>query len=188
MAFDATASGEWRSGAVELSALAAVRRAARQHAGLLPSVYGLAAWWIAPRSALTASAGTLAADPLRALPGRHVATLGIRLRPAGPPARTTPSGTRASATPAVVVGTRDGRSMLRVRAPGATSVELRGDVTSWRPMPLTRVGDWWELAAPLSSGTQRLAVRIDAGAWHPPANLPQIADDFGELVGLLVVP
>jgi hypothetical protein len=31
-------------------------------------------------------------------------------------------------------------------------------------------------------------VRVDSGAWTPPANLPSVEDEFGEKAGLLVVP
>ncbi|MDF1504390.1 glycogen-binding domain-containing protein, partial [Roseisolibacter sp. H3M3-2] len=77
---------------------------------------------------------------------------------------------------------------LRVRAPGAGSVEVRGDWTDWRPIGLVRDGDAWVLAAPLPRGTRRLTVRADGGAWRVPANLAGADDDFGSRVGLLVVP
>jgi hypothetical protein len=49
-------------------------------------------------------------------------------------------------------------------------------------------GDAWELNAPLPSGTRRLTIRIDGGAWRVPANLAGADDEFGSRVGLLVVP
>jgi 1,4-alpha-glucan branching enzyme len=77
---------------------------------------------------------------------------------------------------------------LRVVAPGATRVEVRGDWTEWRPMRMTVAGDAWELTAPLPSGTRRLTIRVDGGAWRVPANLAGADDEFGSRVGLLVVP
>jgi hypothetical protein len=49
--------------------------------------------------------------------------------------------------------------------------------------PLARVGDAWELPLAAEPGTLRLALRVDGGAWAAPANLPAVADDFGERSG-----
>jgi len=44
------------------------------------------------------------------------------------------------------------------------------------------------LARAVASGTHRLLVRADGGAWAPPANLPATADEDGARTALLVVP
>lgn len=187
-ALDLTGLAEWRGAGWELTGTAALHRAPHQRSGVLGTGYATAAVWVGARTALTVSAGSLAPDPLRALPGRRLVAFGVRWRPAGPAASPTSRAPRGGATPAVMIDRRAGRTVLRVRAPGATRVELRGDCTAWRATPLVRVSDGWELDAAIASGTQRLVLRIDDGAWMPPANLPSVEDDFGERVGLLVVP
>jgi len=186
-ALDATALATWHSTRLDLTGTAALRRAPRQHDGVLGSALATGAWWLVPQAAVMATGGALAADPLRGLPARHVLMAGLRLRPGGGSAA--PRRTAAPlATPAADVAVRSGQRVLRVRAPGATSVDVRGDCTKWQPTPLVRAGDWWELAMPFDPGTQHLVLRIDGGAWRPPANVPSIEDEFGERVGLLVVP
>lgn len=184
VALDATAQGEWRTPRLELGATAIARRARRQSSDLLWSTYLTSALTLAPRVALTASAGDLAADPIRGFPARRVATLGLRWRLGASAAR------RAAAVPlpAADVVVRGGRRLLRVRAGAATHVEVRGDFTRWQPVALSRAGEAWELPVALDAGTVHLALRLDGGAWRPPANLPSVEDEFGERSALLVIP
>ncbi|AHG88841.1 hypothetical protein J421_1304 [Gemmatirosa kalamazoonensis] len=188
VALDATAAAEWRAPVVELGGTAVLRRAPRQDSETLHSVYVTGAWWVLPRAALTASAGDLAADPLRGFPARRVAAVGLRWRLGGAPARAPRGSSLGGATPAAEVVVRGARRVLRVRAPGASRVEVRGDFTGWRAADLARVGDLWEIALSAEPSTVRLTIRLDGGAWRPPANLPSVEDDFGERSGLLVVP
>ncbi len=82
----------------------------------------------------------------------------------------------------------DGVYLLRFRAPRFERVALRGDFTGWEPVELTVDGEVFTGTFALSTGSHRLALRVDAGAWIPAANTPAIDDDFGGRVGLLVVP
>jgi hypothetical protein len=77
--------------------------------------------------------------------------------------------------------------VLRVRAPGATHVEVMGDFTDWEPVELTLSDGVFSGSFALTSGSHRMAVRLDGGAWSPAANTPAVDDDFGGKVGLLVV-
>ncbi|MGZ8493258.1 MAG: hypothetical protein ACXWZS_13750, partial [Gemmatirosa sp.] len=143
-----------------------------------------------------ASAGDQMADPLRGMPAVRHLSLGLRWRLAPPargagiavaaPAPAPPATIDAPVAEAVEVAGETRR--LRVRAPGAQSMEVRGDWTEWRPVALVREGDAWVLADPLPRGTRRLTVRADGGAWRVPANLAGADDDFGSRVGLLIVP
>jgi hypothetical protein len=194
VAVDATAAAEWRAPSLELTASAALRRAPRQAEGVLGSVYAVGAWWILPRAALTASAGTLAADPLRGFPQRRLTALGIRMRLGGAPASGAPASSAARAThdaPAADVVARGAGRVLRVRAPGAARVEVRGDFTGWQPAELARASDAsgaWELALAAAASAVRLTIRVDGGPWRAPANLPSVEDEFGGRSGLLVIP
>jgi hypothetical protein len=204
VATDVTALAAWRGPRVELSATAIARHAPAQAGRLLGSVLGSAAWWAQPSLALTASAGSLAADPIRSAPASSFVTFGARWRPS-PSGSTSVTRAPQAGTPEPVhfpadaagravahVVAREGGAtrVLRVQAPGAAQVEVRGDATEWRPVALTASGRYWELVLPagVEPGTQRLLVRVDGGAWVAPANLPTVEDDFGARVGLLVVP
>jgi 1,4-alpha-glucan branching enzyme len=75
-----------------------------------------------------------------------------------------------------------------VRAPGAGRVELVGDFTDWDPLALQRTrGDTWEITLPLASGTHRLNVRVDGGEWGVPPGISAAPDEFGGVVGLLLI-
>ncbi len=78
---------------------------------------------------------------------------------------------------------------LRVTAPGARRVELRADFTDWRSMPMLRTEDGgWEITLALAPGSYRATLRIDGGAWAPPPGTQGMADEFGEYVGIVVIP
>jgi hypothetical protein len=79
--------------------------------------------------------------------------------------------------------------VLRVVAPGASRVELRGDLTAWTVVPMRSEGEGrFVLRRPLEAGPQHLVIRIDGGPWLVPGGTTRVADDFGEESGLLVVP
>ena len=126
----------------------------------------------------------------------HRASLGMRLDP-WRAASQRPA--RPRATPACEVQELgDGRVALEVQAPGAHVVEVMGDFTGWNPLPLVRVAPRrpglraldvpWQIELRPGSGAHRLSLRIDGGAWLPPPGLPTALDEFGGVVGLLVVP
>ncbi|MGZ8376179.1 MAG: hypothetical protein ACXW61_15510 [Gemmatirosa sp.] len=196
LAVDLTGAVEWRGRRGELAVSTGVRRAPVQFRGVRGIVLASGVWWALPRVGVVASAGDQMADPLRGMPAVRHLSLGLRWRLAPPargagiavaaPAPAPPATIDAPVAEAVEVAGETRR--LRVRAPGAQSMEVRGDWTEWRPVALVREGDAWVLADPLPRGTRRLTVRADGGAWRVPANLAGADDDFGSRVGLLIVP
>jgi hypothetical protein len=136
-----------------------------------------------PTLALTVSAARQLADYVHGADAVQWVSVGVRFSaraPADVPA--------SAARPVVLVADgADGRE-LRVRAPGARTVEVMGDFTGWEPVALVPSGDLFVGPAAPTAGTHRLVVRIDGGPWRPAANTPAVADDFGGRVGLLVVP
>ena len=203
VATDVTAIAAWRAPRLELTASAIARHAPAQARHLLGSALGSVAIWAQPSLALTVSAGTLAADPIRSAPAARFVTLGARWRPSpvagvptprapkttGAPETTVPGEALVARAAAHVVAHDDGTRVLRIQAPGAERVEVRGDATEWRPVALVARGRFWELALPgAEPGTQRLLVRVDGGTWKVPGNLPTVEDDFGARVGLIVLP
>ncbi len=196
VAVDLTGAVAWRGRRGELAVSTGVRRAPAQFDGVRGIVLASGVWWALPRVGVVASAGDQMADPLRGMPAVRHLSLGLRWRlapatsgsgvaiaPAAPP----PVATLDAPVAEAADGPGETRR-LRVRAPGARSVEVRGDWTDWRPVALVREGDAWVLADALPRGTRRLTVRADGGAWRVPANLAGADDDFGSRVGLLIVP
>jgi 1,4-alpha-glucan branching enzyme len=77
---------------------------------------------------------------------------------------------------------------VRVKAPGASVVEINGDFTNWTPVQLVPVGDGsWRSTLPLKRGKYQMNLRINGGAWIVPPGLLSIVDEFGGTVGLLVI-
>jgi hypothetical protein len=138
LAVDLTGAVEWRGRHGELAASAGLRRAPVQFRGVRPIVLASGVWWAHPRVGLVASAGDQVADPLRGMPAVRHLSLGLRWRVIAPgaprPAPVLPvvAATR-DAPQADAVDGPEATRRLRVRAPGAASVEVRGDWTEWRP-------------------------------------------------------
>ena len=160
----------------------------------IPSLVTDRAWggisataWLTPRIGIVGSAGTYPIDFTQGFPGGRYLSLALRLqREAAAPRAEAP---RPSPTLAFEARQRGGSYELRVRAPGATRVEIAGDFTGWQPVALTSLGDgWWSTSRAIGRGTHEMAVRIDGGAWEPPPGLVVVRDEFGGSSGVLVVP
>jgi hypothetical protein len=55
-------------------------------------------------------------------------------------------------------------------------------------MDLVRDDDGrWRLEIIVPAGTHRFNLRVDGGAWGAPPEVPTVHDDFGGVVGLLVL-
>jgi hypothetical protein len=207
---DVLGAARWTAGRLELEARLGARpwassrgRIGDARAGVSAELSALVP--LARRIALAVSAGSYPSDPVRNVLAANYVTAGLRLTFAGagdtrPPliAETilaSRSGTTAakaaadgSAQPRLeVVASGDTRT-LRVHAPGATSVEVMGDFTDWEPVALNKIdAALFEVTAPLSAGVHRLNVRIDGGEWMVPAGARIEQDEFGSVVGLIVV-
>lgn len=156
--------------------------------------------WIARRVALVASAGTYPVDLTQGFPGGRFASLGMRFGTRPLTRRERPADQDGSAAVAAVAS--GGTEVLeirvapaglghavRVHAPQATSVQLKGDFSGWRPVRMTHAGDgWWTVSLPLMSGMREVMVRVDDGEWIAPPGLATMRDEFGGVVGLLAVP
>jgi len=148
-----------------------------------PTVVLTAAFWQSESRAWTFSLARQPPDWVRGADAAQWVAVGMRFyepRPA--------LARAARVRPVVTVVSGDAERRIRVVAPGARRVELMADFTEWTPVTLTAERDTFEGAFSLPSGTHRLVVRIDGGAWRPAANTPAVDDDLGGRVGLLVVP
>ncbi len=144
---------------------------------------------ISSQLAAVVGGGREPAQPMRGLPARTFASLGLMV--AYWPI------TRSAvlvATPASLVRAFELRpagvalQRLTARIGGVESVEIMGDFTDWAAMHLVRRGrDQWELLIPMSPGVHHINLRIDGGKWIAPPGVPTIRDDFNGEVGVLVI-
>ncbi len=147
-------------------------------------------YWLAARWGISGSVGRRPPDSQLRSPGGRFFQFAIRTSLGG--------GSRAG-TPASPEG-GEGRQELRARRLGEGMVELlllagkwnrveiRGDFTDWRAVEMERrSGGVWRLRRTITSGVHTLSVRYDGGAWVPPPATRVVADEFGELTGVLVV-
>ncbi|MEO6877456.1 MAG: glycogen-binding domain-containing protein [Gemmatimonadaceae bacterium] len=144
--------------------------------------------WLAPHAAVVASVGTTLADAVRGVPRTRFVSLAIRLAVQPRPTvvhlgRRADAGVRVSVE---VLG--DGTRRIEVRGASGARVELMADFTNWNPVALDRSGDGWSTVQRVSPGLHRMALRIDGGEWTAPANVRQVTDDLGGVVGLITIP
>lgn len=154
------------------------------------------------QAALILSAGRYPTDAVSgSIAGRYV-TAAVRLgtisvrRPA-PALHTTArlseshSSTSATETRLEIQARQDDDVRLTLYAPGASAVEISGDFTDWRPVPLSRNpenADAWVATFRIARGVHRINVRRDGGAWMAPGGTTRSADDYDGEVGVFVVP
>lgn len=196
---------------VEIGVMAGMRAGDRISAmGETARAWGSASvtGWLSSRAALVASAGSYPVDVVQGFPGGRFVSLGLRFGPrtshrdhtsAGAPAYAVLEALDATAArPAVITSEsvlelrvgdeRAGRRTIRVHAPRATTVEITGDFTAWEPVRLVPAGGgWWMVALPIATGAHEMNVRAGGGRWLVPPGLTTTQDEFGGVVGVLVV-
>lgn len=83
----------------------------------------------------------------------------------------------------------DGRVAIRLPVAGHPAAPLvLGDFTGWEPVPMVRVGEFWELRVEIPSGVHRYGFRSAQGEWFVPESFPQADDGMGGTSAVLVVP
>jgi hypothetical protein len=180
-------SGRWRIGTVGFDASVG-RRFSRSRPEL--TLWGLTAYrGITPLLELVASAGRSGSDPATAAPGSRYFALGLRVRFRGGPAPlihpASPAADRAAFRIGPALGS--GREIV-IHLPQARRVELAGDFTDWRPVPLDPwVEGAWRTVLTIPPGLHRLAIRMDGEAWRAPPGLRPLTSEFGGEVAEIVV-
>jgi len=145
----------------------------------------------------TASVGNYPEDLLQRLPGARFVSLSVRL-PSRSQFQRRDAGASTIAQPVIaqdgviirIAPTDSARSahVVRVRAPASERVEIMADFTEWEPVTLVRTPEGvWEITLPIKPGSHRLNVRLDGGDWVVPTNAARVTDEFGGVVGLLLV-
>lgn len=196
---DGTMSLRWRLGAFELDAFGGARLASDyDDAGVFGEVQARLA--LTRLLAAQLGAGYYPVDPLRgAVAGRWISG-GFRMSFLPRRAAVTAPDERLRATVRLpnpvpedapelrLASAALGARALTIRAPRAAVVELAADFTDWQPVRLRPAGrDTWRLDLPLPPGVYRLNVRIDGGPWSVPRGATPQTDEFGSVVGLVVV-
>lgn len=199
---DAEATGLRKGRAFELEGSLGVRAGRGGGHG----VYGEAnaVLYLSRKLGLTLAAGRYPTDPMRGSVSGRYGSVGLRVAsfyarraprtdpvlpysPAVSTAATTGTDGHLAAA-AVALEPAIGGPRLVVVAPMAVLVEIMGDFTDWQPVALRQVEGQWRLDRRLPSGLRRLNVRIDGGPWAVPTGATAIEDDFGQTVGMIVVP
>lgn len=148
-------------------------------------------------AALIVSGGRYPADPVRGVIGARYVSAAVRLSALGslrPRPSVAVADTRLDdslprdGVALRAVPEREGVWTIRVRAAGASRVEVTGDFTDWQARDLVETDPGvWELALPLGAGVYRVNVRVDGGGWIVPLGTRSERDDFGGTVGILVI-
>jgi hypothetical protein len=195
---DNEATVRWVRGPVELGAYGGFRTWFEPGNATATAWGGAtAAYWLSNNLAIVAAGGSYPADFGQGLPAGSYVALTIRVATRRPP---TPSKVESReyrllqplarpVVPDFQVTTVSGTNRLvRIRAPKAGSVEIMGDFNDWRPLPLSKdPGGDWTVVVPMSKGTHRMNLRVDGGDWGVPPGVTALNDDFGGVVGVLVV-
>jgi hypothetical protein len=82
----------------------------------------------------------------------------------------------------------DAHVHFAVQAPaGARSVELLGDFTLWKPVPMTSRGGSWTAEVDVPAGTYHFGFLVD-GAWYLPADAADaVPDEWGRKSATVVI-
>ncbi len=142
-----------------------------------------ATWWLAPSLGLVGSAGRSLPQFGFAVPGGRYGTVGLRMalgnrRPSRHPEKPSTTDTR------VLVSAR----RFSIVGVPARRTEVMGDFTDWEPVTLVQSGAGvWEIQVQLTRGVHRLNIRVDGGDWSVPLGARTEADEFGGMVGVIVV-
>jgi len=198
---DLRSSARWRRARIVLEGVVGARVWSR---GGGRGVFGegSATLTLGRQAALVLSAGRYPTDVVSgSIAGRYVTaavrvgTITIR-RPSAPALPTNPnaSGSNGASTMETRLEIRprqDDDVQLTLYAPGATVVEISGDFTDWRPVPLSRnpaSADTWVASFRIPKGLHRINVRRDGGPWMAPGGTTRSADDYDGEVGVFVLP
>jgi hypothetical protein len=77
---------------------------------------------------------------------------------------------------------------LVIRNVPGRRVEIMGDPTDWQPRSLDSVSHTaWRTVLHLPPGTYHVNMRIDSGSWRELPGYPSTRDEFGGLVGVIVI-
>ncbi|HEX2094761.1 MAG TPA: glycogen-binding domain-containing protein, partial [Longimicrobiaceae bacterium] len=95
----------------------------------------------------------------------------------------------APVPPVSVPPPADGLVAIRLPVSAAEAAPfVLGDFTEWKPVAMTRAGEFWEVRLPIPSGVYRYGFRSADGSWFLPDSVPRADDGMGGESAVLVVP
>jgi hypothetical protein len=175
---DWTTEVSWHQPALSLTASAGVRAGdlAGDPWGQVRLAAALNAWM-----SVEAAFGTYPRDVTGFTAGRF-ATLGLRV------GLVRQAESAASRTLSIQRLTR-GQTRVTLVVDDARSVAIAGDWNDWSPAPMARMeGGRWTAVIRVPPGVHRFALLLDGTRWAVPHGAPQVPDEFGGQVALLVIP
>ena len=153
---------------------------------------------LSERWSVVVSGGRYPSDPIRgSIAGRYVsASMRLHLHSPARPVSPLPvhhSGATGEDPPPTTMLTLTRQSpgyvKLVLQTPPASSVEIAGDFTEWRPITLARAAEGsWAIVLPITAGVHQINLRLDGGPWTAPGGTTHLAGDYGDEVGTFVVP
>ena len=192
----------WRMSRWSLSASRSWRQGAGATVGRANGFSVTASWQLSPALLLMAQGGEQLADVVRGVPQARYTGIAMRwnpLRVQGVQRAARAFADTRSLSPdvvpdlrgdEVVLQRREGRGVLSlsiVAAPDAI-VEVASSANEWTPVRVAHGPSGFTHVLTLPSGTHKVAVRINGGAWRAPRGLVAVDDEFGGQAGLVVVP
>lgn len=153
--------------------------------------------WMAPRTSLLLGVGTYPVDVTQGFPAGDYISASMRFGAArsaraavGESRRRTRNAARMAGIESFALSrVGEDRVEIRVRAPGASSVELSGDITAWAAQALVSAGGgWWVARFKVTARTFELTLRVDGASWIVPPGTDVVTDEFGGRVGRVTVP
>ena len=188
---DARVDVTWRAARVQLTASGFHRSGLSATRGTASGYAGAVTWQLNTSVQMIAHSGRQLADPLRGIPQANYAGLTARWqRHSDYPIASSLSATRIVRNAEYTLEPRAGGAELvvRINAPIGAVVETASDVSEWIPARMSWSGTQFEARIALSTGTHRVAVRVNGGRWRAPRGLVRVDDEFGGAAGIVVVP
>ena len=171
-------------GPVDLSGFAGWREGNEQHTEAAVWTGASVAYWLGQHTAVVLAGGSYPRDLLQNLSDGRYLSAAVRLANRRPPVWTAVGAGRP------IYAVQPGTTELRFVVPGpATRVELVGDWTRWKRVPLVRGSDGrWVIPITLAPGVYRFNLVVDGKRWIVPEGVAEIDDGFGGKTAVLVVP
>jgi hypothetical protein len=169
---------------MDLTGAAGWREPHQQDSRAASWVGGSFTYWFNQHTAVVLAGGSYPRDLLQNLSDGRYLSLAVRLANRRPPVWTAIGAGRP------IYAVEPGATELRFSVPGpATRVELAGDWTAWKRVPLRRGADGrWVIPVSLRPGVYRFNLIVDGLRWIIPEGIAEIDDGFGGKTALLVVP
>lgn len=202
---DVNAQLSWQRGPLWINAQRGWRRGVGATVGNAHGFNVSAAINMTATTTLIVQTGEQLADVVRGVPQARYTGVAMRWNPARARAlraAVRPSGDTRTSPGVSVVLVPDvrgdevllqrtegvGTITISIAAPPQAVVELATSQNDWQPVRLEQRGALFVHQLTLPSGTHRIAVRVNGGAWRAPRGLAPVQDDFGGKAGVVVIP